>query len=237
MDKIIAIMQPTYLPWIGYFNMIDKVDEFVFLDDVQLVKRSWGVRNRVKSSNGELLLTVPIKKTKSRAETLYSNAIINYEEQWVKKHLNTLKFSYTKAKYFNEIFVFIREILERNTNIIGKLNIEIIKEISSKIGIKTKFFISSELTNIEGIKDERLVSICKNRKATHYLSAIGSAAYIEYESSGGAFSKKNVQLNYYNYKHPVYEQLYGDFISNMSIVDLLFNYGFSNSLELISKGY
>lgn len=235
MNKLIAIMQPTYLPWIGYFNMINMVDEFVFLDDVQLVKRSWGVRNRIKASNGELLLTVPIKKTKSRDETLYSNAIINYEEQWVKKHLITLKLNYKKSKYFDEIYAFIQEILLKNTDIIGKLNIEIITEISCKIGIKTKFFKSSELSNIEGKKDTQLVSICKNTNATHYLSAIGSASYIESESPGGAFNKNNIQLVYHNYKHPVYEQLYGDFISNLSIVDLLFNYGFASALEIIKN--
>ena len=88
--NLTAIMQPTFFPWIGYFDLIDQVETFVFFDDVQLVKRSWQVRNRIKSANGELFLTIPIKKNKIRDELLISEAEIAYDENWQNKHLKTL---------------------------------------------------------------------------------------------------------------------------------------------------
>ena len=229
-------MQPTYLPWLGYFDMIDQVDTFVFFDDVQLVKRSWGVRNRIKTANGELMLTVPVKKTKSRDETLYSNAKINYEEKWISKHLNSIKRAYSKSKYFSEIFPVLENLISVKYNSIADLNITIIKSIASKLGISTNFLRSSELEGIEGTKDERLVSVCKKIKADYYLSARGSAEYIEKNTPGGAFGKSGIKLYYHNYEHPQYNQLFGEFIPFMSVVDLIFNEGFEKGLEIIRSG-
>ncbi len=229
-------MQPTYLPWLGYFDMIDQVDTFVFFDDVQLVKRSWGVRNRIKTANGELMLTVPIRKTKSREETLYSNAKINYEENWIPKHLNSIKRAYSKSTYFHEVFTVLENLISAEYNSMAELNISIIKNIAIKLGITTNFLRSSELEGIKGNKDERLVSVCKKINADYYLSARGSAEYIERNNPGGAFSINGIELYYHNYEHPQYNQLFGDFIPFMSVIDLLFNEGFERSLEIIKTG-
>jgi hypothetical protein len=88
-----AIMQPTYFPWTGYFDLIDQSDKFVFLDDVQLVRRSWMVRNRIKTSQGPLFLSIPVRKTKHRDEQLLHETEIDYSQNWQKKHLDSIRFA------------------------------------------------------------------------------------------------------------------------------------------------
>lgn len=231
-----AIMQPTYLPWIGYFDLIDQVDKFVFLDNVQVVKRSWGTRNRIKTVQGELYLTVPISKTKSRDETMFCQAIIDYKQPWQKRHLRSIQLAYKKTPYFDKVYPFIEKIIGNNSVILSEFNINIIKNISFEIGICKEFITASELQNINGRKDTLLVSICKAIGCDYYLSPRGSAVYIENNSPGGEFIKEGIQLYYQNYEHPVYNQLYGNFMPYMTIIDLLFNHGFEKSLEIIRSG-
>ncbi len=233
---ICAIQQPTFFPWIGYFAMIESVDIFVFLDNVQLVKRAWGVRNKIKNDKGILYLTVPIKKTKSRDKTLAKEAIIDYDQHFIEKQLKSVQFAYGRARYFDEIFPFIKACYDTNHKYSSDLNISIIKKICDKIDIKTPFVKSSILKNIFGKKDNLLVSICKEIKATKYLSAEGSKDYIESNNPGGAFSQNRIELYYRRYKHPEYPQLFGKFISHLSIIDLLFNVGFKKSKNIIIRG-
>ena len=130
-----SIMQPTYLPWLGYFDLIDQVDIFVFLDNVQVVKRSWHVRNRIKASQGELNLTIPIKKTKYRDKTLFCETHLNNEQNWRNKHVKSIELAYKKAPFFNEVYLFVKDLIECSESILSKFNINIIKKISSKMGI------------------------------------------------------------------------------------------------------
>jgi len=232
---ICAIMQPTYIPWIGYFDMIDKVDIFVVYDDVQLSKRSWQVRNRIKGSSGEIWLTIPIKKTKKREDLLIKDASPNEDENWRQKHLKTIEFNYKKSPHFQEVFNFLIKFYNNNYNL-STFNSLLITNISKKIGIQTKFIFASGLNNILGQKDHRLVNICKEINATEYLSPQGSAEYINEKNKGGEFVNNNIELFYHDYEHPIYPQLYGKFIPYMGIYDLLFNVGFDNALEIIQKG-
>lgn len=234
--NLIAIMQPTFFPWLGYFDMIDQVDAFIFYDDVQLAKRSWQVRNRVKSANGELYLTVPIKKTKSRDDLLINESLISYEDDWQAKHLKSMESAYKKARYFSQVFPFIKDQYDKKHTYLSSFNCDIISGIAKSIGVETGFIRSSSLEGIEGNKDERLASICLKLGAGQYLSAKGSADYIESAEPGGEIAKKGVSLFYHFYEHPVYNQLYGPFVPYMGIVDLLFNEGFENALAIIRKG-
>ena len=229
-------MQPTYIPWMGYFNLIDQVDKFVFLDDVQLVKRSWQTRNRIKTAQGELFLTIPIKKVDKRDDTLICNAVISEDESWKEKHIRSLELAYKKAPYFDLMFSFIKEIIFNEEKKLSDYNIYIIKQIAQKLGLKTEFIRSSELKGIVGKKDARLVSVCKHIGCDDYISPQGSAVYIEKECPGGEFAKNNLKFFYHNYEHPVYEQINGNFIGFMSIIDLFFNHGFDASLDIIKKG-
>jgi len=230
-----AIMQPTYNPWLGYFDLMDKVDLFIYLDNVQLVKRSWQVRNRIKTIQGEFFLSIPIKKTKKRAETLIKDALINDLENWRKRHLKTIEFNYKKAKCFKTVFPFIKELIYSECSFLGDFNINVIEEVKKAIGISTFTVRSSELP-VKGKKDVLLVNICKCVGADMYVSPQGSAVYIEKENPGGAFVREGIKLYYHNYEHPTYKQLYGQFMPYMGIFDLLLNEGFERALNIIRSG-
>ncbi len=231
-----AIMQPTYNPWIGYFDLMDKVDVFVYLDNVQLVKRSWHVRNRIKTPQGELFLTIPIKKQKSRKDSLIKDALLNDEENWRYKHLKSIEINYKKAKYFDIVFPFLEGIIDNNIKYLGDFNINMIEKIKYAIGINTQTLRSSDIPFIKGKRDSLLAKICKYLNANIYISPQGSSIYIERDNPGGEIVKHGIELFYHNYEHPVYNQLYGKFIPYMGIIDLLFNEGFQNALEIIRKG-
>jgi len=233
---ICAIMQPTYNPWLGYFDLIDKVDVFVFLDVVQLTKRSWQVRNRIKTPKGELLLSIPVKKTASRKDLLIKDTLINDDFPWREKHINSIRYNYSRAEHFDEVFPVIRDLILQNTNLLADFNIQIIKSIAERIGIRTEFIRASQLGKLTGKKDELLKNICLLINCDVYISPPGSAEYIESKAPGGEIAKASVELYYHNYKHPIYRQLYGDFIPYMGIFDLLLNEGFDNALNIIKSG-
>lgn len=229
-----AIMQPTYLPWLGYFAMIDDVDVFVFLDDVQLTKRSWQVRNRIKEKDGkELMLTIPVS-TQGRDNTRICDAKFA-EANWYERHLTSIKQIYSKTDYYYEIMQFIESTYKGNHEHLSDFNIELISKICSYLGITTPIYKSSDLEGVTGAKDDLLVSICEKMDITSYLSAKGSSVYIESECKGGAFSKAGIELEYQNYEHPVYNQMGKEFLPYMGIVDLLFNEG-RKSLSIIRSG-
>jgi len=232
----VAIMQPTYLPWLGYFDMIDQADIFVFLDSVQLAKRTWQVRNRIKTANGELMLTIPIKKTKTRSETVICEAIIDDDTGWRDVHTKTIEFAYKKSLYFNDVFPFIRELIYAHTNFLSTFTTNIIQCIADRIGIKKRCLFSSRLHQTVARKDTLLVTACKATDCNEYLSAPGSAEYIEKESPGGEFLKEGIDLFYHHYEHPAYNQINGSFLPYMGIIDLLFNQGFDHSLAVIRSG-
>ena len=234
--SIAAIMQPTFFPWLGYFDIIDKVDYFVSYNDVQLSRRSWQVRNRIKTANGEFYLSIPIQKTKNRDELLICEAEISYDQNWQSKHLKTIESSYHKAKYFDSVFMFISELYAKKHSLLHSFNEDFIVTVLQRIGITTPFIRSAELEGISGTKDMRLASICKKLSCYEYLSPQGSSTYIESHSPGGELTKQGISLYYQSYKHPQYHQLYGPFIPYMGVVDLLFNEGFEHSLGVIRSG-
>ena len=231
-----AIMQPTYIPWLGYFDLIDSVDKFIFLDDVKLEKCNWQVRNRIKTPHGELFLTIPVISTKGRDKLIINETIIDDSKIWRKKHLKSIFYAYRKSEFFDEVYPLIEELINNKTIKLCDFTINIITTISDRIGINKEFILSSDLKNLSGRKEDRIVSICKEANFKVYLSPQGSAVYIEKELPGGKFPKNNIDLFYQNYKHPVYGQVYDEFLPYMSILDLLFNYGFNKSLKIIRSG-
>ncbi len=234
MEKIIAIMQPTYMPWLGYFSMIDQVDEFVFLDNVQIEKRSWQVRNKIKYNDSEKILTIPIKKENSHENRLiYSTAYCG--EEWKNSHIDSIRQAYSRAKFFGTVMPFFENIYHQNYSSIGEFTETIIVEICKKIGITTPFYFATKM-NALGHKDQLLVNICNTRNADAYLSPQGSATYIEAINPAGEFGKNNIDLFYLNYEHPQYKQLGKDFMAYIGVYDLLFNEGFESALAIIRSG-
>ena len=226
-------MQPTYNPWIGYFDLIDQVDIFVFLDNVQINKRSWQRKNRIKTPNGELFLTIPVKGS---SREIIKNVIINDEYPWRRKHLKAIEINYKKAPYFREVFPFIEEILNFKTQYLAEFNMNFIKKVSEMLGIKTEFIKASNLEPLQGKKDILLSEICKKVGCGVYISPQGSAVYLEANKPGGAIVENGIELYYHNYEHPEYPQLYPPFLPYMGIIDLLFNVGFNEAMKVIRKG-
>ena len=221
-------MQPTYLPWIGYFDLMDQADVFVILDDVQFSKQSWHQKNRIKTPNGELMLTVPVIR---KFPQLLNEAEINYSQKWLKQHIDSIKCSYSKAKYFNDYFKFLEELYFKNVKKLTELTISIILWQKDALGIKTKIIKSSDI-NVSGRKVDLVIDICKQVGADEYLSPPGSKEYID---KNNIFKENKINLEYQKYEHPKYSQLWGDFMSYMSAIDLIFNEG-DKSLDIIRSG-
>ena len=232
--KTCVVMQPTYLPWLGYFDLIDQADVFVFYNDVQYVKQSWQSRNRIITANGVIYISVPVLKM--NIGTKIEEIEIDNRKPWKKKLLKTLFYTYQKTPFFKTIYPFFKDFFSTDYQLLSELNISLIKSISSKMYIDTKFYNSSQLSSKKNKKDARLVDISKELQCDSYLSTLGSASYIEAISNGGEFLKKGIDLYYHNFNHPKYNQLNKNFEPYMSIVDLLFNEGFENSLMIIKKG-
>lgn len=231
-----AIMQPTYWPWVGGFDLMDQVGVFVHYDDVQVVKRSWDVRNRIKTARGELFLTIPIRKTEHRDSTRFTNAVIDDRGTWRTQHLKSIAGSYKKAPFFDEVFALIEPLIMAKVPLLGDFNVSCISAIADRVGIRTPTVRSSTLQASTGQKDARLVSICQELRADSYLSPLGARRYIEADNVGGAFQNSGVELHYQNYCPVRYSQLHGEFMPHMCILDLLFNEGLENSLSVIRSG-
>lgn len=229
-------MQPTFNPWLGYFDLIDQVETFVLYDDVQLARRSWQTRNRIKTAQGELFITIPVQKSKHRDDLLIVDTKINNAEKWQVKHLKSIQQAYKKAPYFDEVFSFVDSHYSKNWEYLADFNSSFIKNVSSKIGLSSNFVFSSNLEGIVGDKDTRLAAICKALKIDKYVSPQGSAEYIEKESQGGMLEAEGIDVYYHKYEHPQYQQLHGGFTPYYGILDLLFNSGFETALKIIREG-
>jgi hypothetical protein len=220
--KKCAVMQPSYLPWVGYFNLILNSDIFIFLDDVQYSKNTYFNRNRYPSKVGEGFswLTVPIRN-ESAAQSINETRLID-DGKWQQKHLKTLAQNYSRADFFSAFFPTLQaEIGSSGKASLATLNIGLIRAICSYLNIKREFFTSSEL-NISGPRSERLLAFCEKFDCEVYLSPAGAREYIEADAILGP---STVKVQYQNYICQPYKQRgFGDFIPYMSIVDLLFRF-------------
>ncbi len=227
-------MQPTFLPWAGYFDLIDSVDKFVFYDDVQFSKQSWQSRNKINTANGIIWLSVPVKK---HSLTARINEIeINNSSKWKRKLVKTIYFNYKNTEYFDEVYSIIEPLLNNIPNKLSDLSIEVITEISLKLGMDTNFYKSSELKTFETNRESRLIEICNILESDAYLSTQGSSSYIESNNLGGKFIDSPVSLRYQNYNPKKYQQEFGKFEPYMSIIDVLFNEGLDGTLNIIREG-
>ena len=227
MIRTAVIMQPTYLPWIGYFDLMDQCDVFVILDSVQFDKRSWQQRNRIKTPKGELTLTVPVL-SKGRFDQSIREVEIDQTKNFQESHLKAIKYNYAKAKYFNQYFGGLEGILFKEHKLLAGLNVDLILWLKDILNIKSELLRSSNLA-VSGKKAELLVNICRLIGAQRYVSPVGAKVYME---GADIFKTNGIALCYQNFCHPSYHQLFGDFIPSLSVIDLLFNEG-QKSLDMI----
>ena len=224
----ISILQPSYLPWIGYFDQIEKVDRFIYLDDIQFTRRDWRNRNKIRTAKGWSWLTVPVIQKNLYTQTLLETQI-DYSSNWKKKHLNSIFHNYKKTKFFDLYFPRIEAILIKDWDLLIDLCWELTESLKNWLGISTPTIRSSNL-NINEKKDDKIVALCRKLEATHYLTGNLAKDYLN-ESK---FLSYNIELEYHNYKHPIYLQKYSGFFPYMSIIDLLFNHG-GKSLEILKQ--
>jgi len=215
----IGISQPTLFPWIGFFNIIKNCDIFVFLDNVKFEKSSWQMRNKLKNvsktNESELWVRIPTKSVKSN--TLIKDVLIDNQQNWKHKHVNTFIIHYGDA--LNEI-EFLQKMYEKKWEKLVNFNIEFIQDCCKFLDISTKMLRASDLL-LEGKKSELVLNICKKFSATEYLANSGSKIYLENDKS--IFEKENIKISYHEFKHPMYKQKGHRFIEKLSILDLLFN--------------
>jgi hypothetical protein len=217
--SVLSCIQPSYIPWKGYFHQIQKSDIFVFLDDVQYDKHSWRNRNKIKTSNGLIWLTVPVL-TKKRFGQSIMEVQINNRNNWRKKHLKAIHMNYIKAPFFNKHKEFLASVYEREWKLLVDLDIYLTVEISKLLGIKTNFIRASEM-QLKQDKIHRLIDLCKILNIDTYLTGPLARNYLTAEM----FEKEGLKLEFQEYYYNEYPQLYGDFVHNVSIIDTLFNCG------------
>jgi UDP-2,4-diacetamido-2,4,6-trideoxy-beta-L-altropyranose hydrolase len=227
----IAISQPTYLPWIGYFDLIDQVDAFVLLEDVQFEKQSWQQRNRIKTPVGLQWLTVPVM-FRGRLGQLIKDVEIRDVEFW-RNHCKAIELNYRRAPFFDVYFDSLTSHLTGtgSTRLVD-LNVRLIEWIVQMLGIKTPLVLSSNLKR-SGKKVELLASICRSLGASQYVSPLGSAVYLLERQD--TLLDQGIDVVFHNYNHPTYAQLFPPFLPYASILDLIFNEG-DRSLEIIRSG-
>lgn len=212
---ICSIHQPNYIPYLWLFNKIKESDIFVFYDIAQYTKWDYHNRNKIKWSNWEILLSLPV------SVSLWQEIKdVKFDNKILKKHLRSIERNYKKAKYYNEYIDQIREIYNYTWDDISEFNINTIKKISEILWIKTRFVVLSDIIEkIYSKSTDALVDICNLVWADEYISWAGWKSYIEENK----FSNALIKLHYQDYHHPVYTQLWWEFIAYMSIIDLLLN--------------
>lgn len=216
--KTLAVLQPGYLPWLGFFDQVMRSDVFVLYDDVQFDKNGWRNRNRVKSPSGPLWMTVPVK-IKSLSQSICDVEIDN-SKPWQRKHISTLSQYYRKAPFFEKYFPSISELLSAPWERISELDIALIHYFLDCLACKTEIVRSSKL-KVTGDRCERLLNFCKHFSAEKYLSGNAAQSYLDLDM----FGNHGIEVEWQNYNHPVYSQVGGDFIPYLSVLDLLLNCG------------
>lgn len=218
--KKVAILQSNYIPWKGYFDLINQVDEFILYDDMQYTRRDWRNRNKMKTPQGLKWLTIPVDVKGKYFQKINETKVS--DRNWAKNHWLQIKQNYSKAKYFKEYKNVFEELyLNCNEEYLSQINYKFIAAINKILDINTKIRWSSEFDLVDG-QTERLLGICKDCEADVYVSGPAAKDYLD-ESLA---KKENIQVEWMGYSgYDEYEQLYPPFEHGVTILDLIFNEG------------
>jgi len=230
MTRRVAIQQPSYMPWLGYFEQMDFVDLFLFFDDVQYSKRSWRSRNRVRVSDKSIFLTVPVSNA-HRPLPLIRDMLIQ-EGPWQRKHLRTLEHAYAKAPYFGPVMELLSTHLLADTDNLCTLNIQLTTAIARWIGIETPLMRTSCLYYDREKGQQRLLNVCRAVEADRHYTGQGARKLLD----SRWFLERGITIEFQVFDHPKYPQQGLPFISHLSIVDALFSVGPEGALSLIREG-
>ena len=221
-QKSVAIVQSSYIPWKGYFNLIRSVDEFVLYDDQQYTRRDWRNRNRIKTPQGTIWLTIPVN-VKGKYHQRIDETTVS-DPRWAERHWRTLEHAYGQAPHFEELRAALQPVyLECDEEFLSAINRRFLAAICDLLAIRTSITWSRDY-EAEGTKTERLVSVCRAAGATSYLSGPTARAYLD-ES---LFAAAGIEVRFMDYSgYPEYDQLYPPFEHAVSAIDLLVHTGTS----------
>ncbi len=222
---IVAVHQPQYLPWLGYFDKIDRADVFVLLDNVQFKKNEWQNRNRIKTAQGPQWLTVPVQY---KFPQRINEVEINNRERWQHRQKQAIVSNYRKAPHWNILESFFDGLFNRTWPMIAELNIYVVKKLVEILGITTPLYVASELEDFPENPDERLIAITRYFHADTYLAGSGGHDYMNLNT----YEEAGVQIIFQSYPHPAYSQLFVDFEPYLSVIDLIYNHG-PDSLNIL----
>jgi len=223
---IISVHQPAYIPWLGYFDKIIRSDTFVYLDTVQYEKNSFINRNRIKTPQGVTWLTVPVK-TKGHLNATLLETEIDKCQNWREKHLRSIYLNYKKAPYFHLLYPKIEMLFKKDSFLLAEMCYEHLVFWLSELGVEKKIIRTSQLA-VNSKKSNLILDLCKDLDANCYLSGKLGENYLNEEK----FHNSGIKIRYQEYRHPVYPQLWGDFIPNLGVLDFVMN---TDKYELIMQ--
>jgi hypothetical protein len=228
---VVAIHQPNYIPWAGYFHKLASCDVFVLLDSVQYPRgQSITARNLVKTANGVTYLTIPVRLRDAEEGKASYLAVEFADSRWKKKHLRTVQHAYGRAPYFDEVYELYARELEPDRQFV-ELTVGLIDAIARYLGIDTPRIRLSELLADHGQKTDLILEVCRAVGASTYLSGTFARVYNDEEM----LASHGISVRYDEFECPVYPQLWGEFVPNLSVLDLLFNCG-PGSAEVVLEG-
>lgn len=231
---ILSGHQPVYLPWLGLFHKISLCDTFIFMDTVQYLNQDWNNRNKIKTPNGPLWLTVPVNVKKNELMNLNEVKIaeqhLPIEKCWQHKHWKAIELNYKKCLYFNKYAHFFNDLYNKTRwETLNELNEAILLHFIKLFNLQVNFIKMSDF-KFEGKKSDLILNQCIKFNAHILVTGEQGRNYIQLES----FSHNNINVHFQNYQHPTYKQRFGKFLSHLSVIDLLFNYG-DDTINLILK--
>lgn len=228
----VVVLQPSYIPWRGYFDQIRRADLFIFYDDVQYDKHGWRNRNQIKTSQGKQWLTIPVHSKGVTSGINIKDVCIDWSKPWAKAHFKSLTIAYNKAPFFKKYLPLLESFYLRQDPLLADFTIETTIAIARELGIShTHFMRSSQIPGVRGQKTDRLLEVLLAVGAKHYISGPSARDYIEDEK----FEAAGISLEYMEYNYPEYPQLYPPYDPYVSILDLLFMTG-SEAPKSIFKG-
>ena len=227
--KTIAILQPGYLPWLGFFDQIARSDVFVIYDDVQFDKHGWRNRNRIKSPSGPHWLTVPVRHAGKNFPANHAIEIDNHQA-WARKHTGSIRQFYARAPYLDRYLPELEELLHRRWTLLIDLDLAVTALLCRWLGLERTLLRSSAL-GLGGGQSDRLLNHCLHFGANRYLSGAAARDYLD----TALFARHGIEVVWQDYVHPVYPQPHGAFVSHLSTLDLLLNCGEQSRSLLLSR--
>jgi hypothetical protein len=225
----LAVLQPGYLPWLGFFDQVRRCDKFVYYDDVQFDKHGWRNRNRIKAPDGPRWLTVPVRHTGLGTPRILDVRIAP-GAPWARKHVGTLRQLYARAPFAREYLPGLEALLGQPWERLVDLDIALIEQMCGWLGVPRPMHRASTL-GVDGDRSGRLLNLCRHFHATRYLSGDAARSYLD----EALFARHGIDVEWQQFRHPVYPQLHGSFVPYLSAIDLLLNCGPESGRVLIGE--